>query len=225
MLPVHTSRTVQPATTLPVLQAEPRKKPRKKSQRKHIFTYPRGSSVSPPINTTELAVYQAMVTNHANSNSCMWQSGSSGPVPKARLTHIEVPSLSIAAQAFLFSAALTSPNPLGKLALAKRCIPLIAASGLAVSTIIILVRHRQTEVFESAQIGVFERDVLQIGQEWETLGTRWRERRNVYDASVGVFSCVEGLGAIRTWLWSMVGMALLAIVLLILLICEYAESD
>jgi hypothetical protein len=106
-----------------------------------------------PATPPDLPVYQAVAARRMQWDALLWQ----------------VPSLGLAAQAFLLTIALGSDTSRTSRVLAS-CLAVVAA----LLSLHLLIRHRQTEVTDAHWLAAYEQQHFGITAH----GPEWRNRRN-----------------------------------------------
>src|ERR1700723_2339113 len=96
-----------------------------------------------PTEAAVLAAYSVIATRRAQWDSLVWQ----------------VPTLSLTAQAFLFTIALTQGNDAW-----ARLISSMLSLNITVISILLMARQRQAEIHDAAWLEQVERDVLNLGE-------------------------------------------------------------
>jgi hypothetical protein len=140
--------------------------------------------------------YAAVAARRAHFDQLLWQ----------------VPVISLAAQAFLFSIAL-SPD-------AARTSKIIASFLSVVMTFLslqLMVRHRQAEVADSQWLEAYEKDSPSPAgvPAWPMHGPTWAAYRNSIDPQIGRIGVLSKLGGFRTWVWGISGFGIAAIIVLV----------
>jgi hypothetical protein len=120
-------------------------------------------------------VYAAVAARRSQSDSLLWQ----------------VPALSIAGQAFLFSAAL-APDA----RLATRLLACLLSLTLTVLTLQLFARHRQGEITDAHWLEEYEKAKYGQGQ---AHGRTWQMRRNTTHADAGWASKLAEIGSFKVW--------------------------
>jgi hypothetical protein len=143
--------------------------------------------------------YAAVAARRAHFDQLLWQ----------------VPVISLAAQAFLFSIAL-SPET-------ARTSKIIASFLSVVMTFLslhLMVKHRQAEVADSQWLEAYEKEFPSPAgvPEWPMHGPTWAAYRNSIDPQIGGIGVLARLGGFRTWMWGISGFGIAAIIVLILAI-------
>jgi hypothetical protein len=113
------------------------------------------SPVPPGDRDVRLVAYQVLATRRAQFDTLLWQ----------------VPTLSFTAQAFLFTIALGSGDPWSKYMSSSLSLT------ITVLSILLMARHRQTELMDSLLLETIERDFFHI-DDWKVHGRGFVERRN-----------------------------------------------
>jgi len=112
-----------------------------------------------PTESAKLAVYAAVAARRTQFDSLVWQ----------------VPILSLTAQAFLFTVALSQGNDAW-----ARVISSLLSLNISTISIMLMARHRQAEIHDAAWLETVERDHLHLGA-LTTHGTAFRDQRNGTD--------------------------------------------
>jgi hypothetical protein len=141
--------------------------------------------------------YAATATRRTQFDQLVWQ----------------VPVLSLTAQAFLFSIAL-SPD-------AARMARIIASFLSLVMTFLslhLMVKHRQAEVADSEWLEKYELrfDAPGAGLHWPMHGQAWSEYRMGVDPKIGRLGVLSKLTGFRIWSWGLGIFGLAAIAVLVL---------
>ena len=108
-------------------------------------------------------LYQAIVARRLQWDSLLWQ----------------VPVLSLTAQAFLFTTAL-SADALGW----ARVVAALLSLNISVLSILLMARHRQGELTDAHWLARFEQEVLDAG-EWGAHGLAFRNAREFEGLEAG----------------------------------------
>lgn len=117
-----------------------------------------------PTEAAVLAAYAAVAARRAQWDSLVWQ----------------VPTLSLTAQAFLLTIALSQGNDAW-----ARIISAILSLTITVMSIMLMARHRQAEIHDAHWLERVERDVLRLGA-LVTHGPEFRKsREQLQDISAG----------------------------------------
>ena len=141
------------------------------------------------------AVYGAVAARRLQFDNLVWQ----------------VPVLSLTAQAFLFTVAL-SPGT-ARLPRTVACTLSIVASFLSVQ---IMTRHRQAEITDAAWLAMVE-----VGAELLPVhGDEWRQRRNKQSGDGWIFTPLVKLPGYRTWA---VGLSLFGLAAVLILILTWTD--
>jgi hypothetical protein len=127
----------------------------------------------------------------------------------------QVPVLSLTAQAFLFSIAL-SPD-------GTRTTRIIASLLSLVMTFLslhLMVKHRQAEVADSQWLEAYEKEFpAPVGApKWPMHGRSWADYRNSIDPNIGRLGGLSKLTGFRIWSWGLSAFGMAAIVVLLLAI-------
>lgn len=147
---------------------------------------------SPRPTSLEL-LYQAVADRRLQYENLLWQ----------------VPALSLTAQAFLFSIALSQGND----SLARIGSSLLALV-VSIISIMLMASHRQAELRDTRWLELFEQEELRAGQ-WGAHGEAFRARHETVDLDAGWASTVIPLRHIfRAWVAGL-GMFGLAAILVI----------
>ena len=139
---------------------------------------PKGSLVRPSVSVD--AVYAALAARRTQFDNLLWQ----------------VPVLSLTAQAFLFTIALSDGGTQYSRSIA--CLLSMVTSFLTVQ---IFTRHRQAEITDAHWLAEFEArssDGIDIVH-----GPTWQKRRNRESADAGAFEPLRYLPGFRTWAWGL----------------------
>jgi hypothetical protein len=127
----------------------------------------------------------------------------------------QVPALSLTAQAFLFSIAL-SPD-------GTRTTRIIASLLSLVMTFLslhLMVKHRQAEVADSQWLEAYENKFpAPVGaSKWPMHGRSWADYCNSIDPNIGRLGGLSKLTGFRIWSWGLSAFGMAAIVVLLLTI-------
>jgi hypothetical protein len=127
----------------------------------------------------------------------------------------QVPVLSLTAQAFLFSIAL-SPD-------GTRTTRIIASLLSLVMTFLslhLMVKHRQAEVADSQWLEAYENKFpAPVGApKWPMHGRSWADYRNSIDPNIGRLGGLSKFTGFRIWSWGLSAFGMAAIVVLLLTI-------
>ncbi|MDN4174073.1 hypothetical protein QWY28_14015 [Nocardioides sp. SOB77] len=139
---------------------------------------PEAHSAKPSVSVD--AVYAALAARRTQFDNLLWQ----------------VPVLSLTAQAFLFTIALSDGGT--KYSRSVACLLSMVTSFLTVQ---IFTRHRQAEITDAQWLAEFEAsssDGIDIVH-----GTTWQARRNRQPADAGAFEPLRYLPGFRTWAWGL----------------------
>lgn len=138
-------------------------------------------------------VYSAVVARRLQFDHLLWQ----------------VPILSLTAQAFLFTIALSGDS-------SRTARMMSAALALVVTflSITLMARHRQAEVVDAHWLEAYELEVLQLEPRWRSHGEVWqaeRDKGELYAGRLGTL--VPLLPGFKTWVvgLSLFGLAALAV--------------
>jgi hypothetical protein len=127
----------------------------------------------------------------------------------------QVPVLSLTAQAFLFSIAL---SPAG-----TRTTRIIASLLSLVMTFLslhLMVKHRQAEVADGQWLEAYEKEFpAPVGApRWPMHGRSWADYRNSIDPNIGRLGGLSKLTGFRIWSWGLSAFGMAAIIVLLLAI-------
>ena len=120
-------------------------------------------------------VYAAVAARRTQIDSLLWQ----------------VPALSVAGQAFLFSTAL---DPDARLA--TRLLACLLSLTLTLLTLQLFTRHRQGEITDAHWLEDYE--IAKYGQGYAH-GHTWQKRRNATHADAGWASRLAEIGSFKVW--------------------------
>lgn len=147
-------------------------------------------------------LYQAVVSRRLQFDNLVWQ----------------VPLLSLTAQAFLFTIALSGDS--------SRTARAISAGLWLVVTflsITLMARHRQAEISDAHWLRDDEELVLDVDEDWRTHGEVWRNKRDVQGLDAGwIGRAVPLLPGFKTWV---VGLALFGVAALVVLVLAVVAPD
>ena len=127
----------------------------------------------------------------------------------------QVPVLSLTAQAFLFSIALSPAATTTASAIA--C---VLSFLMTVLSLHLMVKHRQAEIADSQWLEQYERQLLSDrGFPWPMHGTAWSDYRKRIDRKLGPFGFLRGLNGFLLWSFGLAvfGVAAVAVLLLTVL--------
>jgi hypothetical protein len=127
----------------------------------------------------------------------------------------QVPVIILAAQAFLFSIAL-SPDT----ARSSRIITSLLSLGMTFLSLHLMVKHRQAEIADSEWLAAYEEKLPPpVGAPaWPMHGRSWAAYRESIDPHIGRLGVLSRLPGSRTWIWGLSGFGIAAIIVLILAI-------
>jgi hypothetical protein len=124
----------------------------------------KGEDAAKPTEAAVLAAYAALAARRAQWDSLVWQ----------------VPTLSLTAQAFLLTIALSQGNDAW-----ARIISAVLSLNITVISIMLMARHRQAEIHDAHWLERVERDILRLGT-LVTHGPEFRRsREQLKDISAG----------------------------------------
>ena len=124
----------------------------------------------------------------------------------------QVPVLSLTAQAFLFSIALSADG--------TRTTRIIASLLSLVMTFLslhLMVKHRQAEVADSQWLEAYEKEFpAPVGApKWPMHGRSWADYRSSVDPNIGRLGGLSKLTGFRIWSWGLSAFGMAAIVVLL----------
>ena len=127
----------------------------------------------------------------------------------------QIPVLSLTAQAFLFSIALSRDG--------TRTTRIIASLLSLVMTFLslhLMVKHRQAEVADSQWLEAYEKEFpAPVGApKWPMHSRSWADYRNSIDPKIGRLGGLSELAGFRIWSWGLSAFGMAAIVVLLLAI-------
>jgi hypothetical protein len=153
--------------------------------------------VKRPTSEDRRTIYETVSARRAQWDNLVWQ----------------VPLLSLTAQAFLFSIALSPDGHRFSRAIA-------AALSVVVSflCITLMARHRQAELTDAHWLRDRELEMSKGDVDWVVHGEPWRERRDAVRPESGVFGRIPLLRGYRTWVVGLLLFLLAALVILVMAI-------
>jgi hypothetical protein len=143
--------------------------------------------------------YTAVVARRAHFDQLLWQ----------------VPVISLAAQAFLFSIAL-SPET----AQTSKIIASFLSVVMTLLSLHLMVKHRQAEVADSQWLEAYEKNSAPPAgvPAWPMHGQTWARYRKSVDPNIGGLGALSRLPGFRTWTWGLSLFGVAAIVVSIMAI-------
>lgn len=124
----------------------------------------------------------------------------------------QVPVLSLTAQAFLLTIALSADSSL--LARIVSCLLSMTAAVLAVQ---LMTKHRQAEISDAHWLQDYEQ---QYFPDHVVHGPTWRTRRDEQDPEAGIFSGFKKWPGFKTWAW---GLTLFGVAAVFVLLAAVAD--
>jgi hypothetical protein len=143
--------------------------------------------------------YAAVAARRAHFDQLLWQ----------------VPVISLAGQAFLFSIAL-SPET----ARTSKIIASFLAVVMTFLSLHLMVKHRQAEVADSQWLEAYENEFAPpVGvPAWPMHGPTWASYRKGVDPNIGRLDALSKLPGFRTWTWGIAAFGVASIIVFVLAI-------
>jgi hypothetical protein len=140
--------------------------------------------------------YATVASRRAHFDQLLWQ----------------VPVISLAGQAFLFSIAL-SPET----ARTSKIIASFLAVIMTFLSLHLMVKHRQAEVADSQWLEAYEKEFSSpVGvPAWPMHGSTWARYRKGVNPNIGRLGALSKLSGFRTWTWGLSAFGIAAIVVLV----------
>jgi hypothetical protein len=152
--------------------------------------------------------YAAVAARRAHFDQLLWQ----------------VPVISLAGQAFLFSIAL-SPET----ARTSKIIASFLAVVMMFLSLHLMVKHRQAEVTDSQWLEAYEKDSSPPAgvPAWPMHGSTWGRYRKGVDPNIGRLGALAKLPGFRTWTWglSLFGIAAIVVFLIAIVMPSWLGSS
>jgi disulfide bond formation protein DsbB len=127
----------------------------------------------------------------------------------------QVPVLSLTAQAFLFSIALS-----GDATRTARAIASVLSLLMTILSLHLMAKHRQAEVADSHWLESYESQFKPPagGLPWPMHGPTWSRYRNSVDPKIGLLGVLSRFGGFQVWSWGLAIFGVAAVVVLLLTI-------
>jgi hypothetical protein len=125
----------------------------------------------------------------------------------------QVPVLSLTAQAFLFSIALSHDATR-----TARVIASVLSLLMTVLSLHLMAKHRQAEVADSQWLEVYESQFkpTDASLPWPVHGRTWSAYRNSIDPKIGLFGFFSRFHGFQIWSWGLAMFGVAALVVLLL---------